>query len=143
MTNRENAARAATRGNLFFFACVMLALLAGAFAATAENKTMLILGLSFAGVFLVLGGVLVYIHSRIVGKYMALAKEEEAALAARAAEEERKNIETFSEDGLPGAFCYEIRGYSPAQLRLILDEQRGEYTEEEYAFIEKVLSEKA
>ncbi len=143
MTNREYAARAAARGNLFFFACVMLALLSGAFAVTAENKTRLILGLSFAGAFLVLGGVLVYIHSRIVGKYTALAKREEAQAAALAEEEARKNIEAFSEDGLPGAFCHEIRGYSPAQLRLILDEQRDEYTEEEYAFIEKVLSEKA
>ena len=122
---------------------VMLALLSGAFAATAEKQAVLILGLSLAGVFLVLGCVLVYLHSRIAGKYTALAKEEEAVLAAHAAEEAKKNIEALSEDGLPGAFCHEIRGYSPAQLRLILDEQKDEYTEEEYAFIEKVLSEKA
>lgn len=143
MNNRERAARAATRGNLFFFVCILLAVLAGAFAATAENQTVLILGLVLAGVFLVLAAVLVYIHSRIAGKYTALAKEEEAELARIRAEELRMNIEKCSEDGLPGAFCHEIRGYSPAQLRLILDEQKDDYSPEEYAFIEKVLKEKA
>ena len=53
------------------------------------------------------------------------------------------DVEAASEDGLPGLFCREIRGYAPAQLRLILDEQKDEYTPEEYAFIEKVLKEKA
>lgn len=143
MTNLEKAARAASRGNLLFFACVMLALLSGAFAATAEDKTTLILGFVFCGVFLVLGCVNVYLHSRVADKYKQLAKEEEAALAAKQKEEEEKNIEAFAEDGLPGLFCREIRGYSPAQLRLILDEQKDEYTPEEYAFIEKVLEEKA
>ena len=142
MNNRERAARAASRGNLLFFGCVMLSLLAGAFAVTANNQTTLILGLVLAGVFLVLGAVLVYIHSRIAGKYTALAKADEARLQAEKAEEAKKNIERFSEDGLPGAFCYEIRGYSAPQLRLILDEQRDEYTAEEYAFIQKVLAEK-
>ena len=139
MNNREMAARAATRGNLLFFGCVMLALLAGAFAATAEGKTTLILGFVFCGVFLVLGCVLVYVHSRIADKYKMAACQEEA-LAKEAAE---ADIEAASEDGLPGLFCREIRGYAPAQLRLILDEQKDEYTPEEYAFIEKVLKEKA
>ena len=143
MNNREKAARAAQRGNLLFFASVLLALLAGAFAVTAENQTTLILSLVLAGVFLVLGAVLVYLHARVRARYDALAKEEEAVLAAEAEEEARKNIEKFSECGLPGAFCREIRGYSPAQLRLILEEQKDEYTPEEYAFIERVLSEKA
>ena len=142
MNNREKAARASSRGYLFFFACVMLALLAGAFAVTAENQTTLIVGLSLAGVFLVLGSVLVYVHSRIAGKYNLLAKAEEEEAAKAKAEEAKRNIEKFSEDGLPGAFCYEIRGYSAPQLRLILDEQKDEYTEKEYAFIEKVLAEK-
>ena len=143
MNNRELAARAASRGNLFFFGCILLAVLAGAFAVTAEDQTTLILGFVFTGVFLVLAAVLVYIHSRIAGKYTALAKEEEALLAKAAEEEAQRNLEAFSEDGLPGAFCREIRGYSPAQLRLILDEQKDEYSKEEYAFIEKVLKEKA
>ena len=143
MNNRQNAARAAQRGNLLFFASVMLALLAGAFAVTAENQTTLILGLVLCGVFLVLGSVLVFLHSRIVAKYTAAAKLEEAALAEAKEKEDRENIEKFAEDGLPGAFCYEIRGYSPAQLRLILDEQKDEYSPAEYAFIEKVLAEKA
>ena len=143
MNNRQNAARAAQRGNLLFFACVMLSLLAGAFAVTTENKTVLILGLVFCGVFLVLGSVLVFLHSRIAAKYLQAAKAEEAILAQKKAEENKANIEKFSEDGLPGAFCYEIRGYSAPQLRLILDEQKDEYSPEEYAFIEKVLAQKA
>ena len=143
MNNREKAARTASRGNLLFFASVLLAILSGAFAATANDQTTLILGLVFTGIFLVLGALLVFVHSRVAGKYTALAKEEEAAKALEAEEEAKRNIEAFSEDGLPGAFCHEIRGYSPAQLRLILDEQKDEYTPEEYAFIEKVLSEKA
>ena len=139
MTNRELAARAAMRGNLLFFLCVALALLAGAFGVTAEDKTVLVLGLALCAFFLVLAGVLVYIHSRIADKYRALVKEEEAAMQA----EKEKDIESFSEDGLPGLFCREIRGYSPAQLRLILDEQKDAYSPAEYAFIEKVLEEKA
>lgn len=139
MTNRELAARAAMRGNLLFFLCVALALLAGAFGVTAEDKTVLILGLVLCGAFLVLAGVLVYIHSRIADKYRLLAKQDEEALALAA----EADIEAFAEDGLPGLFCREIRGYSPAQLRLILDEQKDEYSPEEYAFIEKVLEEKA
>ena len=140
MCNCEKAARAASRGNLFFFGCVLLAILAGAFAATAQDQLVLILSLVFCGVFLILGCVLVYLHSRIADKYKKLAKAERDALAVK--EEAEKNIEAFSEDGLPGAFCREIRGYSPAQLRLILDEQKDEYSPEEYAFIEKVAKEK-
>ena len=143
MTNREKAAQVSSRGNLLFFVAVALSVVAGAFAVTASNDTTLILGLVFVGVFLALGGILVFIHSRIADKYKALAKEEEAAKARELEEEAKRNIEAFSEDGLPGAFCHEIRGYSPAQLRLILSEQKDEYTPEEYAFIEKVLSEKA
>ena len=139
MTNRELAARAAMRGNLLFFLCVALALLAGAFGVTAEDKTVLILGLVLCGAFLVLAGVLVYIHSRIADKYRLLAKQDEEASALEA----EKDLEAFAEDGLPALFCREIRGYSPAQLRLILDEQKDEYSPEEYAVIEKVLEEKA
>ena len=142
MNNREKAARVATRGNLLFFASVLLALLSGAFAVTTEDKTTLTLGLVVAGVCLVAGSVLVYIHARIAGKYTALAKSEEAEAAKQKAEEDKKNLEKFSECGLPGAFCYEIRAYSAPQLRLILDEQKDEYTAEEFAFIEKVLAEK-
>ena len=142
MENRIKAARASTRGNLFFFGAMLLALLSGAFAATAESKTVLIVALVCTGVFLVLGGVLVYLHSRIASRYLALAKEEEARLAAAKKAEDEKNLEKFAEDGLPGAFCYEIRGYSAAQLRLILAEQEDEYTPEEFAFIKKVLTEK-
>ena len=40
----------------------------------------------------------------------------------------------------PAAFCREIRAYSPAQLRLIIDEQKSEYSEEEFAYIQKILT---
>ena len=88
MNNRQNAARAAQKGNLLFFACVMLSLLAGAFAVTTENKTVLILGLVFCGIFLVLGSVLVFLHSRIAAKYLQAAKAEEAPKAEAAPVEE-------------------------------------------------------
>ena len=143
MENRAKAARVSTRGNLLFFLMMLLALLSGAFAATAEDQTTLVLGLVGTGVCLVVGGVLVFIHSRIASRYLALAKEEEARLAAEKKAEDEKNLEKFAEDGLPGAFCYEIRGYSAPQLRLILEEQKDEYTPEEFAFIKKVLAEKA
>lgn len=134
MNYREKAARAASRGNLFFFAAVMLALLSGAFAVTAKNQLTLIISLSLCGVLLVVGCVTVYLHSRIASRYACLAKEEEEKSAAP--------VEDFAEDGLPSDFCREIRGYSVAQLRLILSEQKEEYTAEEFAFIQKVLSEK-
>lgn len=143
MENRAKAARASTRGNLLFFLMMLLALLSGAFAATAKDQTTLILGFVGTGVCLVAGGVLVFIHSRIASRYLKLAKEEEARLAAAKKAEDEKNLEKFAEDGLPGAFCHEIRGYSAPQLRLIVDEQKDEYTPEEFAFIKKVLAEKA
>ena len=138
-SNCEKAARASMRGNLLFFVCILLALVAGAFGVTAENRVVLIVGLVACGLFLVLACVLVYLHSRIADKYKAKARED----AARAKAAEAEDVEASSEDGLPGAFCREIRSYSPAQLRLILDEQKDEYSAEEYAFIEKVLAEKA
>ena len=142
MNNRQKAARASQRGNLLFFGCLLLALLCGAFAATSDNKTALIVGLCLAAAFLIVGCVLVYLHSRIVSRYVAAAKEEEERLAAEQRAEDECNLEKFAEDGLPGAFCYEIRGYSAPQLRLILDEQEDEYTPEEFAYIKKVLAEK-
>ena len=143
MDNRINAQKASALGNGLFFAAVMLALLSGAFAVTAKNELTLILGLVFCGVFLALGCVAVFLCSRRAGRFAALAKEKESVAAAEKAAWEKANLESFAEDGLPGAFCREIRGYSPAQLRLILDEQVSEYTPEEFAFIEKVLAEKA
>ena len=141
MTNREKAARTSTRGNLLFFGCIFVALFAGAWGATAKTQTMMIIALVLCGVFLVLGGVLVYLHSRAVSRYMKAAREEEARLAEEKRLEDERNLEKFSEDGLPGAFCYEIRKYSVPQLRLIIDEQESEYTPEEFAFIKKVLAE--
>ena len=142
MTNREKAARISTRGNLCFFGSIFLALFAGALGATSTNQTTMIVALSVCGAFLVLGGVLVYLHSRAASRYMVLAREEEARLAEEKRLAEERDLEKFSEDGLPGAFCYEVRKYSAPQLRLIIDEQEDEYTPEEFAFIKKVLAEK-
>lgn len=142
MTNREKAARISVRGNLCFFGCILLSLLAGAFAVTTEDSLTLVLSLSACGVLLVLGAVLVFLHSRAASRYMALAREEEARLAEEKRLEDERNLEKFTEDGLPGAFCYEIRRYSAPQLRLIIDEQESEYTPEEFAFIKKVLAER-
>ena len=142
MTNREKAARTSTRGNIFFFGCIFLALFAGAFGATSTDTTVLIIAFSACGVFLALGGVLVFLHSRSASRYMALAREEEARLAEEKRLADERNLEKFTEDGLPGAFCYEIRKYSAPQLRLIIDEQESEYTPEEFAFIKKVLAER-
>ena len=142
MDNRMKAAKASALGNGLFFAAVMLALLSGAFAATAKNELTLILGLVFCGVFLALGCVAVFLCSRRAAHFTALVKAEEEKAAKEREAWELHNLESLAEDGLPGAFCREIRSYSPAQLRLILDEQAGEYTAEEFAFIEKVLTEK-
>ena len=80
-------------------------------------------------------------HARAAARYTALAKEEEERARQEQLAEEARNLDSLSEDGLPGAFCREIRGYSVPQLRLILSEQEDEYTPEEFAFIKKVLAE--
>ena len=62
---------------------------------------------------------------------------------AAAEADAKKALEEFpGEDGLSGDFCREIFSYSPAQLRLILDEQKDDYTPEEYAYIQKILDRK-
>ena len=143
MENRAKAARIMTRANLLFFGCMLLALLAGAFLVTAEgNVLQLVLSIVFGVLFLVAGALIVIFHSRAAARYTALAKEEEARIAAEKKQEALRNLEKFAEDGLPGAFCFEVRGYSPAQLRLILAEQEDVYSPEEFAFIKKVLAEK-
>ena len=67
----------------------------------------------------------------------------EGIYRAAAEADAKKQLEEFpGEDGMSGDFCREIFSYSPAQLRLILDEQKDEYTPEEYAYIQKVLERK-
>ena len=142
MENRIKAARTMTRANLLFFGCMLLAVLAGAFAVTANGSTVrLVISLVVLVLFLIAGAVIVLVHYRVASRYLSLAKEEEARLAATKREEEERTLDSLSEDGLPGEFCREIRGYSPAQLRLILDDQSEEYSAEEFAFIQKVLAE--
>ncbi|MBQ9735411.1 MAG: hypothetical protein IJV96_01330 [Clostridia bacterium] len=129
-------------GNLVFFACMLLAVLAGAFAATATDNTTLTLSLCLGGAALVLGGVFVYLFRRVAGKHLALAREEEAAIEAAAEAEAEANAAAPGEDGLPTGFCREIRAYSLPQLRLIAEEQKDEYSEKEMAFILKVIAER-
>lgn len=136
--NRKKAATLSARGNALFFACILLSVLCFAFAVTAENTAVLVLGWVGGGVLLVLGGLLVFLFSRAASRYAALAKEEETAVAAR----EKAERDAVGEDGLPAAFCAEIRDYSAAQLRLILEEQKEEYTDAEYAYIKKTLVKK-
>ena len=136
--NRKKAATLSARGNALFFACILLSVLCFAFAVTAENTAVLVLGWVGGGVLLVLGAILVFLLSRAASRYAALAKgEEESALAAQKAARD-----AVGEDGLPAEFCAEIRDYSAPQLRLILEEQKDEYTEAEYAYIEKTLAKK-
>lgn len=142
MQNRIKAALIMKRANLLFFGCMLLALLAGAFIVTADgNALQLGLAIAFCALFLIAGGLIVLFHGRAAARYTALAKEEEAREREEQEEEAARNLEVFSEDGLPGAFCREIRTYSAPQLRLIVSEQEDEYTPEEFAFIKKVLAE--
>ena len=129
-------------GNLVFFACMLLAILAGAFLVTAEDNTTLMLSLCLGGAALVLGGVLVFLFRRAAAGHLALARAEEEAIRAAAEAEAEANAAAPGEDGLPVGFCREIRAYSLPQLRLIADEQKDEYSEKEMAFILKVIAER-
>lgn len=129
-------------GNLIFFACMLLALLAGAFVVTSEDKGVLTLALVLGCAALVLGAVLVYLFRRAAGKHLALAKAEAEAIEAAAEAEAEANAAAPGEDGLTLGFCREIRAYSLPQLRLIAEEQKDEYTEKEMAFILKVIAER-
>lgn len=129
-------------GNFAFFACMLLALLAGAFVVTSEDKATVTLALVLGGIALVLGAVLVAVFRHVAGKYLALAKAEAEAIEAAAEEEAERNANAIGEDGLPNSFCREIRAYSLPQLRLIAEEQKDEYSEKEMAFILKVIAER-
>ena len=129
-------------GNLAFFACILLALLAGAFVVTTEDQGTLTLALVLGCAALVLGAVLVYLFRRAAAGHLAIFKAEAEAIEAAAAAEAEANAAAIGEDGLPVGFCREIRAYSLPQLRLIADEQKDEYSEKEMAFILKVISER-
>lgn len=129
MQHLIRAARLRLAANLCFFACILGAIACFAFAVSDIAALPLYIA---GGVLLVLSAVLVATLRLQAAKQEALGREETA-----------KEAEPLPpEDGLSAAFCDEIRAYSVSQLRLIVDEQREEYSEKEFAFIQKILAEK-
>jgi len=137
MNNNLSRARMInTVGKIFFLFIVLFAILEYAIGVT---------GIGVAGKEdAVLQGFVIGSAALILGLFGAfLFAQVEAVFVAAAEADAKKAMEEFpGEDGMTGDFCREIYSYSPAQLRLILDEQRDEYTPEEYAYIQKVLSRK-
>ena len=123
-------------GKIFFFCVVLFSVYEFAVAVTYFGKEGMeeIVNQGF-----VFGGA-----SLVFGLFGAFAFHQIEAVFLHFAEEEAKKAmaEFPGEDGLSGDFCREIFSYSPAQLRLILDEQEDEYTPEEFAYIRKVLKRK-
>ena len=126
------AARLRLAANLCFFACILASIFFFALAVSSEVTNLLYLALG--GLFLIAAAVSVALLRHFAAKAEAIGRAElpveEAPVAPPA-------------EGLSAAFCDEVRAYSAPQLRLILDEQREAYSAEEYAFIQKVLAEKA
>ena len=121
-----------TVGKIFFLFAVLFSLYEYAVGVTSISTSSALATQGF-----VLGTV-----SLIFGLFGAFLFHEVSALFLSLAEEEAKKADEAwqGEDGLPAAFCREIRGYSAAQLRLIIDEQKDEYSEKEFAYIEKILA---
>ena len=123
-------------GKLFFLFSVLFALEMGAFGAVHighESEALrAFAGQSFvlAAFALFVGGLGVFVMSELALRYEERDKKAQEARIMQ------------GEDGLPGEFCAQIRGYNEAQLRLILDEQTDLYNEAELTFIKKVLAEK-
>ena len=67
MTNREKAARAATRGNLFFFACVLLALLGMVFVSGVIDVGVNSIS-EIRGILLGLGAAVLYASVTLMNK---------------------------------------------------------------------------
>ena len=123
-----------TVGKIFFFLTVLFAAYEYAIGVTSigTDPTRVTSGFLGGSVALVLGLFGVFLFHQVAYLFLALYEEEV-----------KKAEEAFEgEDGLSAAFCREILSYSPAQLRLIIDEQREEYSEEEFAYIQKILSRK-
>lgn len=137
MNNNLSRARMInTVGKIFFLFIVLFAILEYAIGVT---------GIGVAGKEdAVLQGFVIGSAALILGLFGAfLFAQVEAVFVAAAEADAKKAMEEFpGEDGMTGDFCREIYSYSVAQLRLILDEQKDEYTPEEYAYIQKVLARK-
>ena len=121
-----------TVGKLFFLAAVLFAIYeyAVAIASVGKDAAAATAGFVFGSVSLVFGLFGAFLFYEVSVIFLSLAEAE-----IKKAEESWEG-----EDGLPAAFCREIRAYSPAQLRLIIDEQKSEYSEEEFAYIQKILT---
>ncbi len=126
------AARLRLIGNLCFFAAVLASIVFFALAVSEVTTAL----------WYILGGVLLIVAAVSVALLRLAAGKQEEIGRAMVAEAEAKAPPTPPADGLSAAFCDEMRAYSVPQLRLILDEQRDEYSPEEYAFIQKLLAEK-
>ncbi len=125
-----------TVGKIFFFFAMLFAILEFAIAVSSvgvEGKSDTMLqGFVLGGAALVFSVFGVFLFSQVEAVFLAFAEADA-----------KKAMEEFpGEDGMTGDFCREMYSYTPAQLRLILDEQKDEYTPEEYAYIEKVLARK-
>ena len=125
-----------TVGRLFFLCAILFSVYEFAVAVTYYGKEgmqeVVNEGFVFGGAALVFGLFGAFAFHQLATVFLTFA--DEAAKKAMA--------EFPGEDGLSGDFCREIYSYSPAQLRLILDEQEAEYTPEEFAYIRKVLARK-
>lgn len=119
-----------TVGKIFFLFAVLFALYEYAVGVTAvgENAELATQGFVLGSVSLIFGLFGAFLFYELSHVFMTFAE----------AEAKKAEAEWQGEDGLPAAFCLEIRAYSPAQLRLIIDEQKGEYSEKEFAYIQKI-----
>lgn len=134
--NLSRARMINTVGKIYFFFSVLFAILAFAIAVTsvgvAGKEDTALMGFVLGGAALLFSPFFVFLFYEV-----------EAVFVGFAEEDAKRAMEQFpGEDGMTGDFCREIYSYTPAQLRLILDEQKDEYTPEEYAYIEKVLARK-
>ncbi len=121
-----------TVGKIFFLFAVLFSLYEYAVGVTAlgENAELAAQGFVLGSASLVFGLFGAFLFHELSAVFMTFAE----------AEAKKAEAEWEGEDGLPAAFCLEIRAYSPAQLRLIIDEQKDEYSEKEFAYIQKILT---
>ena len=126
------AARLRLIGNLCFFVGILASIVFFALAVSEVTTAL----------WYILGGVLLIAAAVSVALFRSFAAKQEEIGRAMLAEAEAKAPTAPPADGLSAAFCDEMRAYSAPQLRLILDEQKDEYSPAEYAFIQKLLAEK-
>ncbi len=134
--NLSRARTINTVGKIFFFLAMLFAVLLFAIAVTsvgvAGKEDTALFGFVLGGGALIFSVFGVFLFSQIEAVFLGFAEADA-----------KKAMEEFpGEDGMTGDFCREMFSYTPAQLRLILDEQKEDYTPEEYAYIEKVLARK-